>query len=400
MQKKFKLHTFGCKTNKYESQLFYDSLKEMNYVQSDDASIHIINSCCVTKKAENEVLLKIKQLLKKDVKIFLTGCASFLFEKLNDKVIVIKDKKKLLSFIEKESQLLTKIKSFDQTRAFIKVQDGCNNFCTYCIIPYVRGRSISRPIDEIEEEISYLVSVGFKEIVLTGINLGDYKYQNYLLYDLLKKISQIKGLHRIRLSSIDPNQIDDRIISLFNLENMCPSLHLSLQSGSDKILKKMNRKYVTKDFFSLISKLEKISNFTFTTDIIVGFPGEDENDFAKTLQIVDRVDFAKVHIFPYSRRTNTVAANFDQVNPKIIVDRKKILFNIANKKSFDVRNKYIHKTLKVLIEGKVKNHYHFGHSENYLLVKIKNEKLKKNQLVNVKIIENCEDCLIGQIDEN
>lgn len=405
MKKKFKLHTFGCKTNKYESQLYIDSLLKFGYVQADEADFHIVNTCFVTKKVEAEVLSKVKQLLRqsKDSKIFVTGCAASVFKKNDQRIVIVPNSEKgnLLHLIEQEMSLLPRIHSFEgQTRAFIKVQDGCNNFCSYCVIPLVRGRSVSRSIYEIEEEIKGLVERGFKEVVLTGINIGDYNFDNFSLADLLKRISQIDNLKRIRISSIDPEHVRKNLIALFEShEKVCPSLHLSLQSGSDRILKRMNRNYSSDDFLSLVLELEnRNKNFTFTTDVIVGFPGETEEDFEKTMMIVEKVNFAKVHIFPFSKREGTRAAAFeDIVGHKIISSRKDRLLKSSLKASFDLRQKFIGKSMRVLIEGKKKKgSFDFGHSENFLPILIKNGQLKRNEIIDVKIVSNSPECLIGE----
>ena len=409
MKKKFKLHTFGCRTNRYESQAIIDQMQEIGYELVDiDPDIHIVNTCFVTKKAGKTALIRVKQLLASSFnsKIFITGCASSLFEDMNSSRIVVvsnSEKEKLISYIwtyEKIKIPSFRIKNFiGQTRAFIKIQDGCNNFCSYCIVPFVRGRSYSRPIKDIYEEVKEIVESGFKEIVLTGINIGDYRDNEKRLSDLIIEFYKIKGLERIRLSSIDPYQIDEKLKRvILQSKKVCPSLHISLQSGSDRILKKMNRKYSTEDFLEIVSYFKsKNENFTFTTDIIAGFPSETEDDFKKSLKIIEEVKFAKVHIFPYSKRKGTLADKFSEVIPeKIINKRKKILLNFAEKTALDLRKKYIGKKMKVLLENKSNDNFFSGHSDNFLNIKVKNDNFCKNDLIEVEIIKNTPDGLIGK----
>ncbi len=216
-----------------------------------------------------------------------------------------------------------------QTRAFVKIQDGCNSFCSYCIIPYVRGRSKSRTLQEIEKEVRGLVQNGIREVVLTGINIGDFDGQDETgstrLCHAVELLDQIEGLDRIRISSIDPDEVDDELLNVIQKSSkLCASMHIVLQAGSNWILKRMNRKYTRQMFFQTIDRLKAVSkDFTFTTDIIVGFPGERECDFEETLEVMREVKFAKVHMFPYSKRERTKAASFsDSVSPDTMKERK------------------------------------------------------------------------------
>lgn len=405
MKKTFKVHNFGCRTNKYESQVYTDQLLELGLKQEERdelVDIHVINSCCVTKKAEKECLLKVKDLLKvKTAKVFFTGCATIFFKQNLDRLYIVanKDKETLVNAIFPEFNQNFSVKNFSQTRAFIKVQDGCDGFCTYCIIPLVRGRSRSRKMEEILSEIHGLVEKGFKEVVITGINVGDFFDGKNRLADLIEKVDEIKGLKRVRISSIDPNQIDERLENIIlNGSKTSPSMHISLQSGSNDVLKRMNRKYRIEDFYKVVERLKaKKSDFTFTTDVIVGFPGETEEDFEKSLKAIDEIKFAKVHVFPYSRRPDTLAANFTpQISSDVLKKRKERMIEKSEREAFNLRQRFVGKKLKVLLEEKQDSNYIFGHSENFLPVNVINENLLRNDLIEIEVLENTQEGLIGK----
>ena len=406
--KKFKIYTFGCRTNKYESQLFIEQLSSCNcsYCKEDEnVDLFIINTCAVTHSGEKTSFLKVKELLKKypQKKIIVTGCiVPFIDSEKYKNILTVKneDKEKLVSLIFPKEKFENGIKSFlGQTRAFVKIQDGCDNFCSYCIIPFVRGRSRSRPIDEIRKEVEELVQNGFKEVVLTGIDIGDYSDGKFKLVDILKSLVQIKDLMRLRISSIDPNQLDEGLIEMILSERkIMPSLHLSLQSGSNEILKKMNRNYLIEDFYEVVNNIKhRNPEFTFTTDVIVGFPGESDADFLKTVKVIEKVGFAKVHIFPYSKRQKTRAFYFkEQIDQKIIKKRVAYLKAIAEKRAFNLRDKYLKKVLSVLIESRSKQGMYLGHSENFLPIKVKASSFCKNSLIEVLIETNEKETLIGK----
>ncbi len=399
--KTFKIHNFGCRTNKYESEVYAGQLHALGLVAEEDeslADIHIINSCYVTKEAEKQAHSKVKELLRKNKKIYVTGCASGIFKDEENLIVIPNNEKEgLVKKIFPLSEEPFEIKNFSQTRAFIKIQDGCNSFCSYCTIPLKRGRSRSRKILDILKEVRALAERGFKEIVLTGINVGDFEDGEKKLPELILEIEKIRGIERIRISSIHPHQVDKRLQdTIIKSEKVCPSMHISLQSGSNDILKKMNRMYKIEEFLDLVAVLKKKNNFTFTTDIIVGFPEETEEDFLGSVNVVNEVGFAKVHIFPYSKRPYTKAAFLPEVPPEIISERKKRLSAFAEKKAFELREKYLGKKLMVLLEEKQVGKYIFGHSDNFLPVKVINENFSRNDLLEVELFENCRDCLIGK----
>ncbi len=327
-KKKFKVVTLGCRTNQYESQVYADQLVALGYhkAQSEEpAELCIVNTCTVTESADSSSRHQIRQLARQNpgARIIVTGCMvdSAGPELLNlgvEQLISNKDKENLLSFVFPGEEIPEfEIKQFEaHTRAFVKVQDGCDSFCTYCILPYVRGRSRSRRMEEILKEIQGLIASGFKEVVLTGINVGDFDGAPHegetpvRLSELVRAVDALEGLQRLRVSSIDPDEVDDDLAdAILNGKNTCPSMHIVLQSGSNVILKRMNRKYTREIFLEAVDRLKKARpDFTFTTDVIVGFPGESERDFQDTLDVMEHVRFAKVHMFPYSVRKRTRAA--------------------------------------------------------------------------------------------
>jgi threonylcarbamoyladenosine tRNA methylthiotransferase MtaB len=403
-QKRFKIATLGCRTNQYESEAYASQLKRLGYREAGEgetADLCIVNTCTVTESADSHSRHQIRQLQRQNqgAELVVTGC---LAERIPDELRAIegvthlvpnKDKENLLNLVFPELELPEfKIDQFSaHTRAFVKVQDGCNSFCTYCIIPYVRGRSRSREMDEILAEIRGLVENGYKEVVLTGINIGDFQTsKGERLVDLVKAVDQIDGLERIRISSIDPDEVDEALIeAVIHGKKTCHSFHIVLQAGSNVTLKRMNRKYTKQIFLETIKRLKKASpDFTFTTDIIVGFPGETDLDFQETLDVMREVKFAKVHMFPYSARKRTRAALFpNQVPPPVIQERKQMVLRESENLSYALREQYVGKTMKVLVETD-----NFGHTDNFLPVFCKGE---RNSIVEVLCVENTPEGLIA-----
>ncbi|MFY7843238.1 MAG: tRNA (N(6)-L-threonylcarbamoyladenosine(37)-C(2))-methylthiotransferase MtaB [Rhabdochlamydiaceae bacterium] len=418
--KKFKVVTLGCRTNQYESQAYIDQLKKLGYQQSletEAADLCIVNTCTVTASADSSSRAQIRQLSKDnpEAQIVVTGCLAERSPKEMwdlpkvTHVVSNKEKEDLLSIVLPDEQIPEfKIENFStHTRAFVKVQDGCNSFCTYCIIPYVRGRSRSRKMNSILQEIKGLVKQGKKEVVLTGINIGDYDGAPEIgekptrLSDLIKEVDQIEGLERIRVSSIDADEVDEDLANAILLsKKTCPSMHIVLQSGSNHILKRMNRKYTKEIFINTINYLKNRSpHFTFTTDIIVGFPGETDFDFEQTLETIRTVKFAKVHMFPYSPRERTRAALFtDRIPLEVMQQRKQEVLRLSEQIAFDLRREYVGQYVEVLLES-VDPHkpgYIFGHTNNFLPVYVSLENnLKSNDLIQVLIKENTPEGLIG-----
>jgi threonylcarbamoyladenosine tRNA methylthiotransferase MtaB len=420
-QKKFKVVTLGCRTNQYESQAYADQLEGMGFAaaaENEVADICIVNTCTVTESADSHSRHQIRQLAKQNpgTKLVVTGCFA---ERQPDAVIqiggvthVVPNKKKeaLLEQVFPDEEIPEfSIKRFEaHTRAFVKVQDGCNSFCTYCIIPYVRGRSRSRTLEDVLAEVKDLVHNGYKEVVLTGINIGDFdgnRGENespHRLVDLVRAVDNVPGLERLRVSSIDPDEIDEELAdAILQGKTTCHSMHIVLQSGSNVILKRMNRKYTRQIFMETVEKLRQADpDFTFTTDIIVGFPGETDVDFADTLDVMEQVQFAKVHMFPYSERPRTRAAIMpNKVPQEMIKERKQILLRQAEKHSYALRERFIGRKMTVLLESELTERpgWMSGHTANFLPVLVDYAEGASNMLVEVELVENTPAGLIGKI---
>lgn len=399
--------TLGCRTNQYESQAYVDQLKAMGYAEAgegEEADLCIVNTCTVTESADSSSRHQIRGLARAypGAKLVVTGCsaerAPHELQELVPGLQIVSnaEKEKLLSLVFPEEEVPEfSIKHFDaHTRAFVKVQDGCNSFCTYCIIPYVRGRSRSRKMAEIVEEVKTLIANGYKEVVLTGINIGDFdgdEMPAVRLAELVRTVDAIPGLERLRISSIDPDEVDDELLNaVLEGKTTCPSFHIVLQSGSNVILKRMNRKYTRQIFLEAIDRLRaKRSDFTFTTDIIVGFPGETDQDFAETLDVMEQVKFAKVHMFPYSERKRTRAALYpNKVPHDVIQQRKQEVLRRSERHAFELRNLSIGKSVKVLIESLEDNGLFSGHTDNFLKVLVDRPHLKQHDIIEVICHEN------------
>lgn len=403
--------SLGCKVNIYESEVVINLLKDHGYqiVDFDSvADIYIINTCSVTNESDKKSRKMINRAKRKnkDAIVIVMGCYSQVNANSIDADIVLgnKDKSRIIEIIEdyqknKEKQKiiydLTKVefekmeitKFENHTRAFVKIEDGCNAFCSYCIIPYVRGRIRSKAKEDVISEVKTLVEDGYKEIVLTGIHTGKYGIDigsslEELLYDLV----EIPGIYRIRLSSIEINEITPRIIELLkNNKVMAKHLHIPIQSGSNKILKLMNRRYNKEEFLNMVSNLKEIEDISLTTDLIVGFPKEEENDFSETLNTLKEIGFTKIHTFPYSKRQGTPAASMDgQVLPEIKKKRVHEIISLSN----EYENNFYQSKIDKVYDGVVEVHNNgetIVHTSNFIPVIIKDEILNNNEIVNVKI---------------
>jgi len=407
--KRVKFYTLGCKVNQYETQairekFLYAGFKENN---SEIADVYIVNTCTVTARADRESRRLIRRLLRSnpDSKIIATGCY---IEKDAAKILSISNKTRIVPNCQKhllleslrdslndgknEAFLPLKISDFkDHERAFVKIQDGCDNLCSYCKVPLVRGASRSRSPKEIIAEVERLTRRGFKEVVLTGICLGSYHYRSFDLVGVLSALENIEREFRIRLSSIEPQLIcDDLIGRIADSEKICPHLHIPLQSGDNKILKRMNRQYTREKYLSLIAKIKKkIKDAAITTDILVGFPGEEEKSFRNTLRCLKEVLPLRSHIFSFSPRQGTAAFNLqERVEPGLIKERVSLVRKAATQCSYKFRKPFSGKQLTVLIESQPdKQRSSFcGYSENYIRVIVENaEKRDINKLVKVKV---------------
>ena len=409
MNRTVAIHSLGCKVNSYEAESMEQLLKQAGYTivpfdENITADIYIINTCSVTNIADR----KSRQMLHKSKKInpdaivVAAGCyvnadtkkaaednAVDIVLGNNCKINIVealenyyKDKNNsemVVDFKEKQEYEELKLDEVStHTRAYIKIQDGCNQFCSYCIIPYTRGIIRSRDIDEIEEEVTKLVSKGFKEVVLTGIHLTSYGVDNNKgsLLEVIMRLDKIDGLQRIRLGSLEPRVITEEFAkTLSSSKKICPHFHLSLQSGCDTVLKRMNRKYTTQEYYDKCCILRKyFNNPAITTDVIVGFPQETEEEFEATKVFLEKVHFYEMHIFKYSRRKGTVADRMEgQVDEKVKTQRSAILLELENKMSKEYRQQHIGKTEEVLIEEIISENgkdYFMGFTPDYIRVKI------------------------------
>lgn len=416
--KRVAFYTLGCKVNQYETESIKNQLIKKGYTEEDfekEADIYIVNSCTVTSIADRKTrnMLRRAKKANPNSKVIVTGCYAqtnskeLLEMEEIDYVVGNKYKKGIVNFIEDiENRTMDRLKNdniFDEyeyaeyefatlremSRAYVKIQDGCNNFCSYCKIPFARGRSRSRKKENILKEIEKLVSEGFKEIILIGINLGAYGEdlkEEISFEDLLEEILNVEGLERVRIGSFYPDKISDRFIELFKYKNLMPHLHISLQSCDDTVLKMMRRNYGSDLIEERLLKLKNsVENMEYTADIIVGFPGETEEMFQNSYKLIDKIGFSGIHIFQYSDRENTIASRLEnKIDSKIKKERADRLEDLKHIMSKRVRENYIGKNLKVLIEEEIDG-YLYGYSENYLRVKVKGDKKLINEVVDKKI---------------
>ena len=413
---KFQIYTLGCKVNTYESNVMRDALLNKGYFEvglKEKADITIINTCTVTNTADSKSMKVIRQAIRRNENAIIVVCGCLVQNKKEevskidgvDIVIGNINKSKIVDYIEKyiyekkqevdvrnimdtnfEPMMLN---NFNKTRAFVKIQDGCNNFCSYCIIPYTRGNVRSKDKQSVLKEIQLLVDEGHKEVVLTGIHTGNYgaEFADYKFADLLKDIVKIDKLERLRISSIEITEINDDVMKVIKENNiLVDHMHIPLQSGSDAVLKRMNRKYDKEYFINKIKKLRKIRpNISITTDVIVGFPGETEEEFEETIETIKKIKFTKLHVFPYSKREGTKAAIMDgQVDENIKKKRVKILLQLSKELEYNYMEKFIGKKV-IFIPEMAKEEYIIGHTGNFLNVKYRGNKNDLNKDIEVKI---------------
>ena len=428
--KKVAFCSLGCKVNQYETNAMAQKFIEHGYevVEFDEyADVYIVNTCTVTNVADRKSrqMLRRAKEINKDATLVACGCyAQVAKEELKkipeiDLIIGNNEKNDIIQIVENHisqkgaedlvSDVMYKLDYVElgtttyteKTRAVIKVQDGCDRFCSYCLIPYARGHIRSRKIENVIEEIKKVVEEGINEVVITGIHIAsygrDFKGENIGLIDLLEEINKIQGLHRIRLGSIEPTIITDEFVErLSKLDKICDHFHLSLQSGCTETLKRMNRRYTTEEFKAVTKRLRaKFPNAALTTDIIVGFPGETDEEFNTTYEFLKEIAFYKMHIFKYSQRKGTKAAVMpNQVDGKIKEERSKKLIELSNENEYNYNKKYIGKQVEVLFEER-EGEYLKGHTTNYIVVKHKTD---KNDLINkiakVTVSEAKQDCLM------
>jgi threonylcarbamoyladenosine tRNA methylthiotransferase MtaB len=411
-KKSIAFKTLGCRLNQYETEALASTFKKQDYEIVDfqhPADVYIINSCTVTNQSDRKVRNYISQARKGNNKSLtvVAGCISshqkkLLMEKNQVDYLVDNDKKSaVFSIVEAhfkgETISLDEIEAgkFDyimteklfHTRGFLKIQDGCDNFCTFCIIPFVRGRAISRSVSEVLTNARQHVQAGYKELVVTGVNIGRYRHGETTFEDLVEKILEIPGNFRVRISSLEPEGIGEKFIKLMAHPKMSPHLHLCLQSGSDRILLKMKRMYSYQQFKDIIHGLrEAVPDVNITTDIMVGFPGETEDDFDATLRAMEEIAFGHVHAFKYSVRAGTRAERMEQHVPEGLKnERSRIIHELSEKHKLVYRKNFIGKKQKMLVEKSVKDNYSTGYGEHYIPIMLKTSKDVRDQFVDVEI---------------
>ena len=424
MTKKAALHNLGCKVNAYETESMQQMLEQAGYEIvpfAPGADIYIINTCTVTNIADRksrQMLHKAKKM-NPDAIVVAAGCyvesEKYAGGKVDDAIdIVIGNncKKDLIEILEayeegkyseavidinhtKEYEELSLNKTAEHTRAYVKVQDGCNQFCSYCIIPYTRGRVRSRKSQDVYEEIVRLAKAGYHEVVLTGIHLGSYgiDLENENLLTLIQRIHEVEGIERIRLGSLEPRIMTEEFVAaIAGLPKLCPHFHLSLQSGCNETLKRMNRKYTAEEYYEVCERLRKYFDHpALTTDVIVGFAGETEEEFAESKAFVDKVNFYETHIFKYSKRAGTKAAVMENQVPETVkTERSNVLLELDAAKRAQYEEALVGKTVEVLIEESVKINgklMQVGHTKEYVKIAMESESNLQNQIIDVQISE-------------
>lgn len=408
--KYFFIKTLGCKLNYAETSFIINKLNSENIhhsKKSSDADIIIVNSCAVTSVAEKKTRQTINKLLREnpDAKFIITGCMAdvnevelhSLFKNNNYEIVKNAEKKNILKYVKNEvtTAIDTATPFFSaynfegRTRSFLKIQDGCNNFCTYCTVPYARGRSISNSIAGVISDIEDIISKGFKEIVLTGVNIGTFgEANNESLYALLKEIdSKFSGI-RVRIGSTEPDLLTEEIIELISSSKIImPHFHLPLQSGCDSILTKMQRHYST-SFYRNVTELikKRIPKACIAADLIIGFPGEYESEFNQTYSFIENTKIDFIHVFPYSNRPLAKASKYDnQINPIEIRKRMNSLLLLGERKKLSFFKENLNSTQQLLVEGTSKNNLKFGFTNNYIKCAIPANSAKENEIINIKL---------------
>lgn len=434
-------YTLGCKVNFYDTEAIWQLFKNEGYEQVDfeqtAADVYVINTCTVTNTGDKKSRQIIRRAVRRNPEaiIAVTGCyaqtspAEIMAIPGVDLVVGTQDRDKLMTFIadiQNDRKPMNAVRNImktrefeeldvpdfsDRTRAFLKIQEGCNNFCTFCIIPWSRGLSRSRKPDSVLNQARQLVEAGYKEIVLTGIHTGGYgdDLENYRLANLLADLDRIDGLERIRISSIEASQIDDQMIAVLNSSpKMCRHLHIPLQAGNDAILKRMRRKYTTAEFAEKIRRIhEAMPGVAITTDVIVGFPGETEEQFENGFRFMEQMKFAEMHVFPYSKRTGTPAARMeDQVDEEIKHERVHKLIDLSERMQAAYGREWVGKVLDVIPEREAKGQEGqglvSGYTDNYIQVVLNGDPSLIGKLCRVRITESgvneCKGQLLEVID--
>lgn len=414
-------HTLGCKVNHYETEAIWQLFKENEYERVDfetNADVFIINTCTVTNTGDKKSRQVIRRAIRKnpDAVVCVTGCyaqtspAEIMAIPGVDIVVGTQDRHKLISYIEDYKQSRQPINGVgnimknrkyeelevpyftDRTRASLKIQEGCNNFCTFCIIPWARGLMRSRDPEQVVSQATTLVNSGYKEIVLTGIHTGGYgeDLKDYNLAQLLRDLEQVENLERIRISSIEASQLTDEVIDVIDKSTkVVRHLHIPLQSGSDTVLKRMRRKYTMAHFSERLQKLHKaLPGLAVTSDVIVGFPGETEEEFQETYDFIVKHQFSELHVFPYSMRTGTPAARMtDQIDEEVKNERVHRLIELSNQLAKDYASKFDQTVLEVIPEEKGSTDGKLvGYADNYMKIEFEGDESLIGELVKVKVV--------------
>ncbi len=405
--------SLGCKVNTYESEYVINELKSAGYEIKnfdDICDVYIINTCTVTNNSDSKSKKMIRQAIKRNPNACVVAMGCFIAANPDiqidglDIILGNKDKSKIVELLDEyfknknelRLQYTGRLKEFEdmyisnfpgRTRAFVKIQDGCDNFCTYCIIPFVRGKCRSKDESKVIDEVKSLVRNGYKEVVLTGIHTGSYGVDlDTDFADLLDKLVKIDGLLRLRISSIETTELNDKVLNVLkNSKVLVDHLHIPIQAGSNEILKAMNRKYDLDYFFNKINEIRSIRpDIAISTDVIVGFPGETEELFNTTIDTCKKLEFSKLHVFPYSERRGTASSRMDgKIDEHEKKERSRRLIEVSHELEMNYMKKFINKEVDVLVE-EFKDGYSYGHTGNYLHVKI-NKELPHNEIVKVTI---------------
>jgi len=399
------LDTLGCKLNQAETELLAEQLAQAGYhlvSPTDGADVYILNTCTVTHIADRKArhLLRLAHRRNPNALVMATGCYAqrapqelSLIEGVS--FVLSNDEKPYLLRLLEESGHLTNptqnstISPHTRTRSFIKVQDGCDSFCAYCIVPLVRGRERSLPVDQIVAEVRHRTGDGYKEVVLTGTKIGSYRYNGVNLKGLLEHILAETSVTRLRLSSLQPQEISPELIGLWRDNRLCRHFHLSLQSGSDEVLKRMKRRYSVSDYQQAVSMIRAlVPEAALTTDIIVGFPGETSAEFEESFNFCQRMGFARIHVFSYSTRQETQAARMpNQIGDKVKRGRSERMLALARESALNFSQRFLGRTMTVLWEKQSADGIWSGHTDNYIKVYTKSNEALTNKLLPVKLVE-------------
>jgi threonylcarbamoyladenosine tRNA methylthiotransferase MtaB len=418
MKRKVAFKTLGCRLNQFETDSLVTDFSTAGYEIvdfSDKADIYIVNTCTVTNQGDRKSKYAISQAIRSSQNplLVITGCIVSNQQanplEYNTPTYFVDNTRKsaIISLVDAhfrgeiiQPEILPQnvfnyslVQTGFHTRSALKIQDGCDNFCTYCIVPAVRGKAISRPVEEILDNAGKLLDLGNREIVLTGVNISRYEYGNIHFADLLEKILDIPGDFRVRISSIEPEGFNEKLFNLFENPKLCPHLHLCLQSGSDSVLLRMRRFYSVSQFLHIVNNLKlRYNSFNFTTDIIVGFPGETDQEFKETLQLIEEIGFSHIHTFKYSRRSGTRADRMpEQISEQVKSERSLLIRQLADKMKLQQRESFMGKMQNLLVERTHSRGGARGYGEHYIPILLKNNDLQKNAFYKVMITDVLDD---------